>query len=273
MDENVCRFLPNYKADNEINIINLVYETKCDELVASQKRTSTYRMHIVIEGEGILETQDNKVEIKKGDIFILPPAISFSIENIRNIKYIYISYLGIKANFLGEKFKLAKNGSVYRGFENLLPIWKTLFDVSNDLSNLRCESVLLYTFTEIGKRIFVDSPEKKFSSAPEKIKKLIDENFSNHSLNLEFLSNELSYHPKYISSVFKKEFNTSITDYIKIIRVQHACTLIEQGLTSVKNISTLCGFNDSLYFSTVFKAKMGIPPKEHIKKFSEHNKK
>jgi len=268
MEENICKFLPNYKSDNEINIINLVYETKCNEVNCVPKRTSTYRMHIVVEGEGILETQGNRVEIKKGDLFILPPAISFSIENIQNVKYVYISYLGLRANYLAEQFRLSKNGSVYHGFESLFPIWKSLFDVPSELSNLRCESVLLYTLTELGKRIFVDNSEKKFSSAPEKIKKLIDDNFSDPTLNLEFLSNELSYHPKYISSVFKKEFKTSITDYIKTIRVQHACTLIEQGLTSVKNISTLCGFNDSLYFSTVFKAKMGVPPKEHIKKFS-----
>ena len=268
MDENICRFLPNYKADNEINIINLVYETKCNEISTAQKRTSTYRMHIVVDGEGVLEVSGNQTSLQKGDLFILPPATTFTIENSQNIKYIYISYLGIKANYLAEHFRLTKNGNIYHGFENLFPIWKSLFDVPNDLSNIRCESVLLYSFTEIGKRIFVDNIDKKFSSAPEKIKKLIDDNFSDSTLNLEFLSNELSYHPKYISSVFKKEFKTSITDYIKTIRVQHACTLIEQGLTSVKNISHLCGFNDSLYFSTVFKAKMGVPPKEHIKKFT-----
>jgi len=265
MEENICKFLPNYKADNEINIINLVYETKCNEVDGAVKRTSTYRMHIVIEGEGVLNVSGTSTELKKGDVFILPPAVTFSIENTQNIKYIYISYLGIKANYLAEQFRLDKNGTIYHDFESLLPIWKSVFDVPNDLSNIRCESILLYTFSEIGKRFFVDATEKKFSSAPEKIKKLIDDNFSDSTLNLEFLSSELSYHPKYISSVFKKEFKTSITDYIKTIRIQHACTLIKQGLTSVKNISHLCGFNDSLYFSTVFKAKMGVPPKDYIK--------
>ncbi len=270
MDENESKVLPNYKADSEINIINLVYETKCSEVNCAPKRTSTYRIHLVVEGEGTLDVSGKVSVIRNGDIFILPPAVSFSIENTQNIKYIYISYLGIKANYLAEQFKLKKSGSVYHNLESLFPIWKSLFDIPNDLSNLRCESVLLYSFSEIGKSTFIDNSEKKFNSAAERIKKLLDDNFSDPTLNLEFLSNELSYHPKYISSVFKKAFKTSITDYIKTIRVQHACTLIEQGLTSVKNISNLCGFNDALYFSTVFKAKMGTPPKEYIKNITSY---
>jgi AraC-like DNA-binding protein len=38
-----------------------------------------------------------------------------------------------------------------------------------------------------------------------------------------------------------------------------------QGITQIKNIAKLSGFSDPLYFSTVFKQKMGVSPKDYLK--------
>jgi len=40
--------------------------------------------------------------------------------------------------------------------------------------------------------------------------------------------------------------------------------LIEQGITAVKNIAFLCGYQDPLYFSNVFKKTFGISPSDFI---------
>ena len=55
-----------------------------------------------------------------------------------------------------------------------------------------------------------------------------------------------------------------VSEYIATIRIQYACTLMEQGLSSVSDIALLCGFSDPLYFSKVFKKRMGISPRAHI---------
>ena len=51
---------------------------------------------------------------------------------------------------------------------------------------------------------------------------------------------------------------------INTIRVNNACALMNKGFTSVKDIAFLCGFNDPLYFSKVFKTKMKQTPREYI---------
>ena len=51
---------------------------------------------------------------------------------------------------------------------------------------------------------------------------------------------------------------------LNTVRIQHACTLIEQGFTSVSDIASCCGYADPEYFSKVFRGKMGVSPGAYI---------
>ena len=52
-----------------------------------------------------------------------------------------------------------------------------------------------------------------------------------------------------------------------MIRIENACALIEKEHDCVKEIAFLCGFNDPLYFSKIFKKKMGISPSAQIEDY------
>ena len=39
--------------------------------------------------------------------------------------------------------------------------------------------------------------------------------------------------------------------YLTNVRLKHAVFLMEQNVTSIKNIALLCGYKDPLYFSNV----------------------
>lgn len=268
MEYNICRFLPNRKINESINIINLVFETECSKK-AELRSIATYRLHYITEGKGVLNTKNRSYNIKAGDLVIIPPALFFSIENKDDIKYIYISFLGTRANALAEQFKFSNSANIFSDFFYIEKLWKSLFGSIAAITDIAAEGILLYTISEIGKRIFPKTNEKNISSVAERIKLIIDEDFCNSSLSVETIALSLSYHPKYISSVFKKEFGIGIKSYIKTLRLQHALTLMEQGMTSIKDISAICGFSDSLYFSNIFKKELKESPKEHIKNIAK----
>ena len=56
------------------------------------------------------------------------------------------------------------------------------------------------------------------------------------------------------------------SEYLKNLRIKYAISLFEHGIESVKNVAFLSGFSDPLYFSTVFKSNIGVPPKEYKNK-------
>jgi AraC-like DNA-binding protein len=57
--------------------------------------------------------------------------------------------------------------------------------------------------------------------------------------------------------------------YLRSLRLKHAVLLMDHGIDSVKNVALLSGFNDPLYFSTVFRNSTGISPKEYMAKVQE----
>ena len=76
---------------------------------------------------------------------------------------------------------------------------------------------------------------------------------------MEQISAAFSYHKKYLSAAFKKQFKVGVWEYLNIVRLNHAFALMENGHTSVQTIASLCGFNDALYFSRYSNSEWAFP--------------
>ena len=263
--KDICNFLPKFNNYNFFNVINTVHETN-PEKTPKFSVSATYKMYIITEGEGIFRNERGEWPLKKGDVLIMPPSKRYSIENTNNLSYIYASYLGTRAVILMELYDIAKDGEVFKGLSHLIPMWYSMVLKNFENAAVACEGVVLYTFSEIGSAFSDKAKTKNIDNAAHKIKNFIDKSFSDPKLSLEKIAAELNYHPKYVSHTFQKEFKVNVNNYVKTLRIQNACALMEEGITSIKDISRLSGFSDSLYFSTVFKKMLGSSPKEYIKK-------
>ncbi|MGI6467368.1 MAG: helix-turn-helix transcriptional regulator [Sphaerochaetaceae bacterium] len=91
----------------------------------------------------------------------------------------------------------------------------------------------------------------------------------NEDIKIEQLGRMHDTHISHISRKFKKETGMSIPAYVSKQRVGLAKLYFEDGRTSVKEISDLLGFNDSNYFSKVFKRYAGVTPTEYISSIYE----
>lgn len=113
-------------------------------------------------------------------------------------------------------------------------------------------------------RYCTDNVENSLSSSykvAENISKYIRENY-NEDLSLANLSVEFSMTPTYLSRFFKKSTGISLNEYINIVRIKEAENLLKNSDMAITEVAFACGFNDSNYFSSVFKKAKGITPKK-----------
>jgi len=84
----------------------------------------------------------------------------------------------------------------------------------------------------------------------------------NYSLNLttDLICKHFSCSKSYFSHSFKSYTGRSFREYLTDIRLNYAKQLLEHSALNVTQISFSIGFNDSNYFSNVFKQKIGLSP-------------
>lgn len=79
-------------------------------------------------------------------------------------------------------------------------------------------------------------------------------------LSLTSLAHRFSLSESHLSRRFKALAGMGLNEYITHVRILNAERLLAEGNTSITDVAVACGFNDSNYFSTVFKKQKGVTP-------------
>lgn len=77
------------------------------------------------------------------------------------------------------------------------------------------------------------------------------------------LADLFGYQPDYLSSLFKKHMEISLTEYTNRLRIEASKTLLANYHVTIKEAAYSCGFPDEKYFMKVFKKFEGMTPTEY----------
>jgi AraC-like DNA-binding protein len=265
--QDVCKFIPSKVTAKDLNMVNFVYE--CKYFPEGFQIRNTYIIHLVSEGHGILHTWAGQHRLEPGDMFFVRPQQEFRIENTGNIHFLYISYLGIRANALMERLAIHSEPAIFHGQDILIPMWKQALRHSNSENlDLITEGLLLYSLAQLCQTSSENIPDSTSTDIILKVKQFVEEHFHDPDLTLHSVAAHFGYNHKYISQKFSKTVAIGFNNYLQNLRIQHAQKLIESGIKNVSEISIRCGYRDPLYFSRLYKEKTGQSPKQHIMKRS-----
>lgn len=94
----------------------------------------------------------------------------------------------------------------------------------------------------------------------------ISENLHNN-ISVSELAEYVKLNETYLSKLFKKEMGISISEYIRIKKIEEAKGLLKYSDKTSIEIATDLGFSSHSYFISVFKKTVGMTPREyrHIK--------
>jgi two-component system, response regulator YesN len=88
----------------------------------------------------------------------------------------------------------------------------------------------------------------------------ITENYQNSSLSLSDVSAVMHISPTYLCTLLKKYRKTTFITQLSQVRIAHAQELLRQTDLKTYEVANRVGYNNSQYFSTLFKTYTGMTP-------------
>ncbi|MDD7301459.1 MAG: helix-turn-helix transcriptional regulator [Eubacteriales bacterium] len=70
-----------------------------------------------------------------------------------------------------------------------------------------------------------------------------------------------------MSHLFKSRSGMTINQYVNALRIDEARAMLDSTDMSIQDIGLTVGFSDANYFSNVFRASVGVSPREYRNRF------
>ncbi len=132
------------------------------------------------------------------------------------------------------------------------------------LSDIKRSELVLSALGElISSYVVLFRSNTEYSEPVEAIRSLILRNFAERHFALDEEMQKMPFHYDYLRKLFKKEMGVTPLEYMTRMRMKKAeSLLLSMGAQdySVAEVAGLCGYEDPLYFSRVFKKTFGVSP-------------
>jgi len=282
--------VPTHSID--LFLIHCGYHNCPPNYIFDHEKLNEYHLHFVLNGKGTLIINNIKYNVKKNDIFILPKnyIVKYYADSIDPWEYIWVTFDGTLAN-------------TYLSYANITPETPVIHsNISNDIYLEYVDKMLeTYEFTcsnELKRASFLFEllstlieAQKIKDSSSSNIKEINNDNniniYSNissnihsyveaainfivknyASINVNDIAEYIGINRSYLSTIFKKQLNTSPQRYLLNFRMKMAEELIRTTQSTICDIAFQVGYNDSLVFSKIFKKTYGLSPANYRNQF------
>lgn len=219
---------------------------------------SEYELIYYLEGCGAVRTPIGDLPFTAGNIALIPP--SFMHGTVSEAEFKAIVVRGVKNVFDFSTPLLFSDNASHDAEFLVRMIYR------NRISNDEYLAALVNAYVHF---ILQNSQtEEPLTRAVQKIVNEISDRFFDCDLSLAALLNESGYAEDYIRAHFKKVVGKTPTEFLTMLRIDHAMYLIDvyKNALTLAEVSERCGFTDYVYFSKKFKAQVCLSPKAYQKR-------
>ncbi len=251
-----------------------------------------FELTIVLDGKATHLVGNERSQIKKGDVFVMGNGILHGYEEPQNFRICNIMFRpeallsadydvkklpGFHALFLleplfntpqGFQSRLILNSEQFRTVCQLIDI--TIAEYNAEQPGRK--TLLLSYFMQIVVLLsrFYDDPSRHQGITKTGHREITEiaaaaafmENHYMEPLPMQRILAESHYSQRHFIRLFTSAYHMPPLKYLLTIRLRHACALLRETTLSITEIAALCGFEDSNYFSRVFRNGMDCSPSE-----------
>lgn len=135
------------------------------------------------------------------------------------------------------------------------------FRTKDDASRLAIEGLMLELLAETSHHQ-IKLTEKRSPHWLERATDLLREQFPER-LTITDVANNVGVHPVHLAREFRRFKRRTIGEYVRELRVQHACRSLQKSEEPLAAIAVGAGFFDQSHFTRTFKNLMGLTPGEY----------
>lgn len=138
------------------------------------------------------------------------------------------------------------------------------------LHNIQCATTISQIVEQIQQELtlFFDRVEVLDVTPFAKLKTYLDEHFSEPEISVQSVAHALNFTPNYLCMLFKKNLDTTITQYLTELRISKARELLSQTSLRLYDIALQSGYTDGKYFTRVFTKALGVSPRQYRERYS-----
>ncbi|MFZ2655273.1 MAG: helix-turn-helix domain-containing protein [Victivallales bacterium] len=240
----------------------------------------------ILSGSAVHEVGKMRYEMRPGDFFLIDNRTRHAYKNCRTLKLVNVL---VQERFLDHMKKML---SSIKGFDILFPHDKSgSFVRPPNLGASRLEECLILV-NKIERELFESGPASnemqsllttellitacRFAELKEvengslwpnmeKALSYVQGHF-NEEINVDKLCALASMSKRSFMRYFMRTTGYSPIQYLLKIRVLKACQFLRETDKPLSEISSSCGFDDTNYFSRIFRKSTGLPPNTFRKK-------
>ena len=251
------------------------YFKNAHEHYAARQDPDCFLVVLCTEGKGYLKLEHQTYEIRKGMLFFtyphLPHTYCADRENPWSIYWAHF-FVGdsqikdiMEQNGITPKIPVMADLDYTQLKEGFQRILTDRYHIT--IQGLRYRQSI---FTELMFKIFyLHSQVERKESWMDLVVEYIHDHLG-EPLSLDKIAESQHVSKYYLSHRFSMEQGISIRQYIMEARINQAKTLLLSTKMNIREISELCGYENSMYFSNAFKAKTGWSPSAYREKELEN---
>ncbi len=223
-----------------------------------------------VDGKGSIELPDGSYLMEKGHFCIIPAGMPHTYQaDFREPWSIYWCHFNgtlskayidlVSKNTFITKLDQIQHSSLIRRFYNCYSLLEKGYCMENMVTLANMLGLLLS-----GTRYTSDT-RNEVTDSKNPVDLCIDYMLANTriKLDLDELTRQTSISKSHLIHLFKEQTGFTPIDYFIHLKIQKACSLLDTTGLSIKEIGYHLGYDDSLYFSRIFRKIMGDSPKKY----------
>ncbi len=261
----------------------LLYSNHSDDISISYQ--STYTIKYVIHGVKHYNYNNQDIEVSNTQYLIINNdslitteakkgtkglSLFLSSKLINEISHFYsrsnssIKFLEIIQRNSNQKVNNLLNGIVYLYENNQISLKQQIDDLFIAISELIVQEQLSIDNNFMNLKVVKHNTKRELYKSIIETKEYLNDNFK-EKISLDIISRDVGISKYYLHRLFREINGNTPLEYLKNIRLEKAKNKLQYSKDSIFEIAFKCGFDNTAYFSNVFKKHIGLSPTQFRK--------